>query len=334
MKRGILGSAPSLPLAPFGDPSWTFFGCSPGVYPYVNMSTLRGWFELHRWEPGEIGKPATQKPWFSPEYVAWMRQLPAHVNLWMQDTPADMANSKRLPIEELSAKYGTYFWTSSISIMLACAIEDILEERNKRDELFKANPPTDAEGQAIRDAYAPPQDEIGLWGVDMTASEEYGYQRAGCQHFLTLATTLGIKVTVPPESDLLRPMPIYGFCEGEWWHIKLTSRQRELQNRLNMSRQDVANATRNVAFLEGALDDLNYQLLTWGGDRDGAATDPRIYAQSPGIVAEVLALHTPPKAQPILLGELGDQGQVPGAVRIDERRKEVAKKPAKKARKR
>lgn len=294
-----------------GDPSWKFFGCSPGVYPHVNMGTLRGWFELHRWEPGEIGKPGTQKPWFSPEYVAWMRQLPPYVALWMQGDFPDTPNGKRLPIEDLSAKYGTYFWTSSISIMIACAIEDILEERAKREELFKANQPTDAEGRAIRDGYAPPPDEIGLWGVDMTATEEYGYQRAGCQYFLTLAATLGIKVTVPPESDLLRPMPIYGFCEGEWWHIKMTQRKRELENRLAMSRQDVANASRNVAFLEGALDDLNYHLQTWGGDRDGAGTDASILAQSP-ILREILT----PKAKPILLGELGPQGQIPGAMKL------------------
>lgn len=331
MKYAILGSAPSLPLAPFGDPSWRFFGCSPGVYPYVNLGTLRGWFELHRWEPGEIGKPATQKQWFSPEYVAWMRQLPPHVNLWMQGEPADTPNAKRLPIEQLSAKYGTYFWTSSISIMIACAIEDILDERQKREALLRDNPPTDADGIAARAAYVPPVDEIGLWGVDMTASEEYGYQRAGCQHFLTLAQTLGIKITVPPESDLLRPMPIYGFCEGEWWHIKLTQRQRELTGRLHGARQAVADATRQVAFLEGAMDDMNYHLLTWGGDRDGAGIDASILAQSP-YVRDILV---PKPGQPILLGELGPQGQIPGAIRIDDARA-IAKalKPKKKARKR
>jgi hypothetical protein len=313
LKIGVLGSAPSsLGLAPFGDPSWKFFGCSPGVYPHVSIGSLRGWFELHRWEPGEIGKPGTQKPWFSPEYVQWMRTLPPHVNLWMSGNYPDTPNGKRLPIEDIAAKYGTYFLTSSVSIMMACAIEDILEERQNRQALFDANPPTDAEGQAARDAYQPEPDIIGLWGVDMAASEEYGYQRAGCQYFCTLANTLGIKIQVPAESDLLRPMPIYGFAETEWWHIKLTARQRELQGRLAGAQARLAATQGEVHFLQGALDDMEYHLQTWGGDRDGAGVDISILAQSPDIQRAL----KPAAPQPILLGELGPNGEIPGAKRL------------------
>lgn len=310
MKIGILGSAPSsIGLAPFGDPEWKFFGCSPGVYPQVPLASLRAWFELHRWEPGIVGLPNTQKPWFSPEYVQWMRQLPDHVKLWMNCAPPDTPKGQRLPIEDIEAKYGTFFLTSSISIMMACAIEDILEERNHREAMFKANPPDSPEAAAVRSAYQPPADAIGLWGVDMAATEEYGYQRAGCQFFCTLAATLGIQIIVPPESDLLRPMPVYGFAESEWWHIKMTARKRELEGRVAQAIQNEKNAQNERFFLQGALDDLTYHMQTWGGDRDGRGVDACILEQSP-ILKQLLAPKTP---QPILLGELGPQGQIPGA---------------------
>lgn len=265
MKFAILGSAPSsLSLAPFGDPSWKIFGCSPGVYsacPRVNA-----WFELHRWEPGVIGKAHTQKQWFSPEYVAWMAALQCPV--WMYDAVPEIPSSKRLPVEDLTAKYGTYFFTSSIAFMIACAIEDILEARATR---------TEAE-----------EDVIGLWGIDMAATEEYGYQRAGCQHFLLLAADMGIQIYVPPESDLLRPMPLYGIAESSHWHIKQTSRKRELEGRLAHARNSLAAISREESFLLGALDDLNYQMQTWGEDRAGMGTSIEIRAHDPEVRAAIL----------------------------------------------
>ena len=93
MKIAILGSAPSsLSLAPFGDETWKIWGCSPGVYPFCPRADA--WFELHRWEPGVVGKPETQKPWFSPEYVLWMAQRePNRCPVWMAEpTPAEIAS--------------------------------------------------------------------------------------------------------------------------------------------------------------------------------------------------------------------------------------------------
>lgn len=280
MKIGILGSAPSsLTLAPFGDPSWKMWGCSPGVYPVAPRT--EAWFELHRWEPGVLGKPGTQKPWFSPEYVAWMAQHPC---VWMYQAVPEIPGSRALPVDDLVKKYGSYFFTSSIAFMIACAIEDILGERAKVES-----------GQHISTG-AP--DEIGLWGVDMAANEEYGYQRAGCQHFLLLAADLGISIVVPPESDLLRPMPLYGISESSHWMIKNTIRRRELEMRLAQTEGQLEQCKTGVAFLKGALDDLNYQMQTWCEDREGMGTSFDIQAQSPvlreAILREHIAKHPPP----------------------------------------
>jgi len=273
MKLAILGSAPSsIGLAPFSDPEFKILACSPGTYSV--LPRCDAFFELHRWEPGLIGKPGTQKPWFSPEYVAWMGQQ----NLvWMYDAVPEIPGSRRLPVEDLEAKYGTYFFTSSIAWMMACAIEDILEERQARK----------AEG------LDPVQSVIGLYGVDMSATEEWGYQRAGCQHFCLLAADLGIQIIVPPESDLLRPSPRYGIDESEHWMIKLTARKAELSGRLAGAQQREQSIIREVAFLQGALDDMDYMMKTWVGEREGRGTAHEIMLQAPWLQPAVQPSRSP-----------------------------------------
>lgn len=291
MKIAILGSASSsLGLAPHSSPEWSIWGCSPGVYPYTDR--MNAWFELHRWEPGVVGKAGTQKAWFSPEYVQWMAKLACPV--WMQQHVREIPTSRALPVEELVAKYGSYFFTSSVAWMIACAIEEILEHR----EQLAAKLTVGSTGHQPVNAEEMEPDVIGLWGIDMSATEEYGYQRAGCQHFLLLAGDLGIQIYVPPESDLLRPMPLYGICEGEHWHIKAMAHQRELEVRLANAKSAVANATQEQHFVAGAMSELNYQMLTWGESREGIGTSFKIAARSPRLQQAVELLRQPAKQEP------------------------------------
>lgn len=221
IKIALIGSAPSsVRLAPYSDPSWAIWACSPGTYGVIPRCDM--FFELHRYEPGQ--------PWFSPEYCQWLasRKVP----VWMAEVRDEIPSSQRLPQEELVAKYGPYFFSSSLAWMMAMAIE----------------------GGATK---------IGLWGVDMAANEEYGYQRAGLQHFAQLAVSLGIEVGVAPESDLFRPCPLYGVSEIEHGQIKMLARKRELDHRRAAAQQAVFQANQEVAFLNGALDDLKYQTDTW-----------------------------------------------------------------------
>lgn len=258
MKIALLGSAPSsVRLAPFGDPSWEIWACSPGTYAL--LSRCDAFFELHRWEPGVIGKPDTQRPWFSPEYVAWMGRQKL---VWTYEPVPEIPNSKAVPYEALCRRWGSYFWTSSLAYMLAMALDQILEAREHRPPL-----PVGARGE---------DDVIGLWGVDMSATEEYGYQRAGCQHFLCMANMLGVGIVVPPESDLLRPMPPYGLIESTHFHIKSSVRKNELEQRLAGAVRTKENATHEEHFLKGCIDDIKYQLDTWGDDRQGIAPSPEL----------------------------------------------------------
>jgi hypothetical protein len=173
--------------------------------------------------------------------------------VWGFDLPKDMPGAKMIPHAPLRQKYGDFFFTSTVAWMFAMAIECM---RITEDE----------------------EKVIGLWGVDMAATEEYGYQRAGCQYFAQLAQGLGITMYVPPESDLLTPPPLYGLFESTHRGIKLTSRKREIDSRLAMAEQKKAMADQEVAFLKGAVDDLQYHLNNWLFEEKGLACNyPAIF---------------------------------------------------------
>lgn len=254
MKIAVLGSAPSSILkAPFGDPSWEIWACSPGAYPH--LSRVDEFFEVHRWEPGVVGKPQTQKQWFSPEYVAWIKM---QKRVWVADPEAlkDCPNASELPWRELVKKYGHYCWTSSIAYMTAMAIEKITAAR------------------ASRPADSTEEDVIGFWGVDMAANEElYTGQRAACQWFMQILVGLKIGFFVPPESDLLTPPPMYGVSEITHRHIKWLERKNELQARMAQARAQIEQLQKTEMFFQGAVDDMDYHLKMWVHEGDSLSMD-------------------------------------------------------------
>lgn len=259
MRIALIGSAPSsIRLAPFRDPSWSIWACSPGAYPIIASEHAfapgDAFFELHRWEAPVIGVPHLQKPWFSPEYVQWLGQFKGTV--WTGEPVADIPNSKRLPTEDLIGKYGPYFFTSSLAWMLAMAIEAGATE-------------------------------IGLWGVDMAATEEYYYQRPGCQFFILKALERGIKVIVPPESDLLQPMPLYGVGEWDPATVKATARLKELEGRLAGAMQNLEAAKQEAMFLQGAVDNHKYWINTYVGNAGIASLQvPKAHNAIPLVATE------------------------------------------------
>jgi hypothetical protein len=226
LKIALVGSAPaSVRAAPYNDPSWQIWGCSPGVYGIATR--VNSWFELHLYEPGQ--------PWFSPEYCQWLGNLPGRgVDLWTGSEIPALPGSKVLPYEALLAQYDPHRWftTSSLFWMMAMAV---------------------AAGAT----------KIGLWGIDMAASEEYEAQRAGIHYMTYIAKGLGIEVGVPPESDLFTPRFLYGV--DEWTHgfRKLRARRQELQQRLTDANARAAGGQQEAFFLQGAMDDLKYMGDTW-----------------------------------------------------------------------
>ncbi len=250
MKVALCGSAPSsLRLAPFGDPSWKIYGCSPGVYGVATR--VDEWFETHLWEPGQ--------PWFTPEYCQWLSALPDRgVKLWTGGPIGSIPGAQVFPFDEILDEFDPqrYFCTSSLFWMMA---------------------------HAIRQGAT----KIGFWGVDMAANEEYEMQRAGIHFLAYKAAERGIEVGAPAESDLFTPRFRYG--ADEWTHSfrKWRARKMELETRLMDARRAALEYTKGEKFLEGALDDLNYCHQTWASkdDRTGVSRFPKpAVTYAPGVI--------------------------------------------------
>lgn len=228
-----MGSAPSsVALAPFADPSFEIWACSPATRPFLKR--VDRFFELHLYEPDQ--------PWFSPEYIDFMAKMSTPV--YMLEPVAAIPGSIPYPKDAVMQYFGPeaiFFYTSSLSWMFALAIIEIVQSGEPG--------------------------EIALFGVDMSASEEvYSHQRAGCQYFAGQALRRGIKVSVPGQSDLLRPTPLYGFCEQDTMHQKLLARKAELEARLNAVNIHLTNLTGERTYLMGALEDVNYVKMTFVAD--------------------------------------------------------------------
>lgn len=112
LKVALIGTAPSSRMmAPFNDPTWTIWGCSPGnmgVLPKVDA-----WFEVH----GNLLWPENKH--YGEPYLNWLRQQTFPIYMQNQEL---VPNATPLPKKELVKEFGPYFFTSSFAWMMALAM--------------------------------------------------------------------------------------------------------------------------------------------------------------------------------------------------------------------
>ncbi len=113
MKIALVGSCPSSRLlAPFNDPEWQIWACSPldvGIFPRVTA-----WFEVHGdWDWPEV-------PEENPHYLPWLRAQKFTVYAQRTDL---IPNALKFPARELVEEFGPYWFTSSLAWMFAFAIK-------------------------------------------------------------------------------------------------------------------------------------------------------------------------------------------------------------------
>lgn len=233
LRVAIVGTAPSSRLlAPYADPSWSIWACSPG-----NMNMLPRvdrWFEIHvnlHWPENEhYGRP----------YLNWLKTLkiPVYAQRMYANPGGELPNATVYPHEEMVKEFGPYFFTSSFAWMIALAIKEGAEE-------------------------------IALFGVDMASRDEYILQRPGGYYFMLEAKKRGVKVGAPYESDILQPPPLYGFCDSTPFMRKVLAREKELRDRVLGIRRERDQLSNSLTYLEGALEDLDYIKNIWGGAQEG-----------------------------------------------------------------
>lgn len=235
--------------------------CLIGTAPASMMLAPYGDEEWTIWtcSPGTLAAPRSDRhfelhrwepgqPWFGTAYVEWLRQ---QKEVMMSEQVPSIPGCTPLRWPELVNKYGPYFFTSSLAWMMALAMEEGFTK-------------------------------IALYGVDMAATSEYEMQRAGCQYFSMLAAAQGIEVGVPPESDLLRPAPLYGVCETSHVWIKQRTRAVEMNQRIQEAQRLIQEKTEELHFLRGAMDDQDWQLHSWFGNID---TQGQFFTAPPNVPA-------------------------------------------------
>ncbi len=174
--------------APFKDTSWEIWGLN-NLYSFVPRWDR--WFEMH--DPKQI------EQLYGPEYVKFLKE--ATLPVYMQKHEEDVPASVEFPKVDLEKRViGHEFWPSSISFMLALAI----------DELSEPDPLDETRWRGIKGA------EIGVFGIDLLGDDEYTFQREGCGHLIGIAQGRGIKVTIPEKASLLKGAYVYGYQAGEF----------------------------------------------------------------------------------------------------------------------
>ena len=93
----------------------------------------------------------------------------------LKDCPA-LYTQENYPFEAVGESIGQEYWNSSIAYIMAMAIHEGAKE-------------------------------IAIYGVDMSGSDEYGYQRPNMEYLIGLARGKGVKVTIPKESELCKFQP-------------------------------------------------------------------------------------------------------------------------------
>lgn len=250
-KIAIIGKAPSsFALAPYDDASWEVW----------ILNTLGHAKEVPRWDRQfELHDlKLTQTPAHG-TYYQWLTQQEKPVYL-RDEPPTEFKNGVRFPLgsllEHFSHMAGGRYLTNSVSLELALAIYE-------------------------HDTGEVKVTDIGMWGVDMAQhgfarggsngpfTSEYARQRPSVEYWAGVAEGRGIKVHIPPQSDLLKAACIYGYQHDAHW-TKLMTRRKELEQRIAAAQQREQQGHDEALYLSGALEDMAYQeQWLWGGTGDG-----------------------------------------------------------------
>lgn len=199
-KIAMLGTAThSGCQAPFDDEEWQIWGVG-SKFKYVTRADR--WYEMHRLD-GEPQEWATQ----------WRKLIigfSKNIDLYMMYPEPLGPNVIQYPYQEIIARFGTYFMTSSFSWMMAHAIHELRPLNGDRIDGV-----------------------IGIWGVDMEYGTEYREQRTGFRHFIDLAGFAGIEVERHTTTGLAyEPVP-YPMWQDDPLLNKVKSRMEETRKALD-----------------------------------------------------------------------------------------------------
>lgn len=154
------------------------------------------------------------------------------IPIFMHEHIDDIPSSVELPIEELK-KYRRYF-TSTLAYMLALAYH--ARKTEKRPKV------------------------VELYGVHMSAGEEYADQRPCCEYWLGMLQASGAKVVLAPGGALLAANSMYGYEDYNPACWEMQQRIFGIQGGIRNSDSELQRWTIQKAKNEGALFEAEYWL--------------------------------------------------------------------------
>ena len=181
-------------------------------------------FELHH-----------ESYWKDPAIV--QRMNAAKVPVIMQRKVPAVDLSAPLPLEEMVSEFrrrgfvGARYFTSTIAYMIAYALY--------------LNMVSEGIGQ--------PYDEIALYGVHMSADEEYGMQRQSMEYWTGVANGMGVRVVVPVDSTICSAKFLYGYDEESTMLTEMRKMASDMQQGLTQAKAKVDTDVQTLYEFNGAL---------------------------------------------------------------------------------
>jgi hypothetical protein len=192
------------------------------------------------------------------------------IPVFMVDRQASIPTSVRYPIERLIAKFGIDYFTSSVSLMIALAIDAIdrkVQEKAENTPAIETHNGHAAVSVAtahdlMRTLYG--EYSIGVFGIDLIVGDEYDFQKSCAEFWLGVAASRNITVALPPETALLKQRWRYGYQAEPGELIlkvsELQGRVREHAAMMNKLQEDNAKNVATMQTIDGARQELEHQL--------------------------------------------------------------------------
>lgn len=228
-KIALLGTAPQWQAAPFDDPTWEIWGLFGVTLVAKRLTRL---FELH--DKNIIEQMVKQ---YSPDGRYWEVCKKMGKEFYTRDAFEQAPEAQRFDFEGKMKRYGKYF-ASSASWMLAEALDQ--------------NPA-----------------EIGIFGVNMAADEEYAHQKPSLSYLIGWGKAQGIKFTIPSSSELMSLTHQYGLEDPPRFLASVAQRKHEINQHLAIAKQNIINSQLQAANAEGALQQVQWFEQNFSAEHKG-----------------------------------------------------------------
>ena len=141
------------------------------------LNQVKKWLQIHPRDWSSQGQKPTGY-WGRPKaHFNFLQKFKGDV-VMSYDEP-DVPGCNVFPFERFRKKYGREYFTNSFAYLMAVAIDEKV-------------------------------DHIYLYGINLTAIDEYTHQRPCMEYWIGRAEQAGIKVTIPPASALVKAHTPYG----------------------------------------------------------------------------------------------------------------------------